>query len=354
MKYTCVGCGAVFEAEEAPERCPKCLRRHGLIPEGATGEDARRAPQGAVVAHANDAQAPRWERTRKLVLGAVAVAVLVAVVGAVLAARRPKVPSSAMDEEELAKTLVQRGVPKEEVVVPFASEPGIITLVSKASGGTTPVERAQAIAQGLRRLLDEAKAVRWKRQRLCPTPPKRAAELLSALTSKDPVEVRSYEAGVLLLAALRAASIPSLLAEVHRQAGKSPDPSGSSGAFAVAIYNERPDVNKQPIAYVDAFGEGTIEAATPLDDLTAVAGYYVQKSLAASARGDSSAAYHDAELALRLAPSWVLPLMARGQALMAGGGSREALGDFRQALQLRDDSASPDGICRSVSSPRGL
>jgi tetratricopeptide (TPR) repeat protein len=191
----------------------------------------------------------------------------------------------------------------------------------------------------VRQLLDQSKAFRWRRQRLPEEPPRRAQELLSALRGKSPGEVRSYEAAALVLAAARAAGLHALLAEVQKQGGRYADPSGSIGAYAVAIYAAAAVPTAKPLGFVDAFGDGSIDEATPLDDLAAVGGFYVLRSLVhTGARGDTAAAYRDADVAVKLAPASPLPKVARGQAMIAGGGGREAIEEFRQAIGKRDDA----------------
>jgi len=37
MKYTCANCDHPFESNHTAPRCPKCLRKHGLIAEPAGG-----------------------------------------------------------------------------------------------------------------------------------------------------------------------------------------------------------------------------------------------------------------------------------------------------------------------------
>jgi Tfp pilus assembly protein PilF len=339
MKYTCVGCGAEFEADpQAKLRCPKCLRHHGLVPE--TPETAADAEGDEAAARPADAPT-RSLGARYAVGGAVLVATVVALVGAVLAVRRAEqLPAESTSDEQLRKAAVARGVAADDVVLPFAADPGIVALARDHARGAGPLERGQALAQAVRQLIDQSKAVRWRRQRPPDEPPRRAVELLSALRSPNPSPVRSYEAATLVLAAARAAGLHALLAEVHKQGGRYADPSGSAGAYAVAVYAAAPAPGQKPLGYVDAFGDGPIDEATPLDDLAAVAGFYVLRSLAhAGGSGDTAAAYRDADLAVKLAPSSPLPLVARGQAVIAGSGAASAVTDLRQAVQKRDDAA---------------
>jgi tetratricopeptide (TPR) repeat protein len=338
MKYTCVGCGAEFEADPQDKlRCPKCLRQHGLEPETSETEADAEGDE----APARPAAVPgRSLGARYAVGGAVLVAAAIALVGALLAVRRAEqLPAESTSDEQLRKAVVARGVASEDVVLPFGVDPGIVALARDHAKGAGPLERGQALAQAVRQLIDQSKAVRWRRQRLPEEPPRRAVDLLSALHSPNPGDVRSYEAAALVLAAARAAGLHALLAEVHKQGGRYADPSGSIGAYAVAVYGAAPAPGQQPLGYVDAFGDGSIDEATPLDDLTAVAGYFVLRSLAhAGGHGDTAAAYRDADLAVKLAPASPLPQVARGQALIAGGGASEAITELRQAAAKRDDA----------------
>ena len=104
MKYTCVGCGAEFEAEPAEKvRCPKCLRQHGLVPDAPAAESAESgaaAPRPAAVAG-------RVSGARYAIGAAVLVATVAAVVGALLAARRAEqAPAESVSDEQLRKAVV--------------------------------------------------------------------------------------------------------------------------------------------------------------------------------------------------------------------------------------------------------
>jgi hypothetical protein len=335
MKYTCVGCGAEFEAEPQDKlRCPQCLRQHGLIPETGAGQGDEDEEPARPAAGAGRSLGARYA-----VGGAVLLAVALAVVGALLATRHAdRAPAESTSDEQLRKAVQARGVAGEDVVLPFATDPGIVAL-ARAAQGTAPLERGEALAAAVRKLIDDSKAVRWRRQRLPEDPPRRAQELLSALHAPNPGDVRSYEAASLVLAAARAAGLHTLLAEVQKQGGRYADPSGSLGAFAVAVYAGPPAPTAKPLGYVDAFGAGPVEEATPLDDVAAVAGFYLMRSLAHSGgSGDTAAAYRDADIAVKLAPASPLPLVARGQALITGSGAREAIAELRQAIAKRDDA----------------
>jgi tetratricopeptide (TPR) repeat protein len=334
MKYTCVGCGADFEAEPQDKlRCPQCLRQHGLIPESGAGEsedEEHELPERG---------AGRSLGARYAVGGAVLLAVALAVVGAFLATRHAeRPPAESTSDEQLRKAVQSRGVASEDIVLPFAADPGIVALAREAKG-TAPLERGEALARSVRQLIDDSKAVRWRRQRLPEDPPRRAQDLLSALRSPNCGDVRSYEAATLVLAAARAAGLHALLAEVQKQGGRYADPSGSMGAYAVAVYAAPPTPASKPLGYVDAFGAGAIDEATPLDDVAAVGAFYLLRSLAhAGGSGDTAASYRDADLAVKLWPGSPLPLVARGQSLIAGSGASEAINELKQAVAKRDDA----------------
>jgi tetratricopeptide (TPR) repeat protein len=330
MRYTCAGCGAEFEAEaEGPEgtkvRCPKCLRQHGLLPDALGVAQSAPAPAAA---------APRSRRT--VILALAAIVLLAGGAGVAIRTLHRPAAGPVLTDAALRAALGRRGVPADAVVLPFTADEGVRSLARDAAGAT-PLARGQAIAQAVRRLVD--KSGRWRRQRLPEQPPRPAAELLSSLRAGNAGEVQSFEAAALTLAAARVAGVPALLAEVHRQGGRIADPTGTVGAFAVAVYEAPPRAGARPAGYVDAFGDGAVDDATPLADDVAAAGYYTLLSLAHSGGdGDTGAAYRSADWATKLAPGWPLALTARGQALIAGGGAREALNDLRQAAAARDDA----------------
>src|SRR5512146_3073919 len=97
MKYTCVGCGAEFEADPQDKlRCPQCLRQHGLIPETGAAADEEEAPERPATG------AGRSLGARYAVGGAVLLAVVVALVGALLATRHAeRQPPEATSDEQL-------------------------------------------------------------------------------------------------------------------------------------------------------------------------------------------------------------------------------------------------------------
>jgi tetratricopeptide (TPR) repeat protein len=337
MNYTCVGCGAEFEADPQDQklRCPHCLRQHGLIPEtGGAADEEEAAPSPPATG------AGRSLGARYAVGGAVLLAVGLALAGALLATRHAErnLPAESTSDEQLRKAVQGRGVPADDVVLPFAADPGIVALAREASG-PGPLERAEALARAARKLIDDSKAFRWRRQRLPEDPPRRAMDLLSALRAPNPGHVRSYEAATLVLAAARAAGLHTLLAEVQKLGGRYADPSGSLGYWVVAVYAAPPTPGAKPLGYVDGFGTGSVDEATPMDDLAAVGGFYLLRSLTHSGGSlDTAAAYRDADLAAKLAPASPLPLVARGQALIAGSGAREAVTEMRAALAKRDDA----------------
>ncbi|HEY3352572.1 MAG TPA: hypothetical protein VGQ83_04940 [Polyangia bacterium] len=330
MRYTCAGCGAEFEAEpgDSKVRCPKCLRQHGLMPESLGAAEEAPVRVSCVL------PPPR----RRLLIGGVGIAVTVAgalAVGLVWGGGGdPRTP--ALSDAQLRAALARRGLPADRIVLPFAADEGVRRLAATTPAGP-PEARGQALAASVRGLVD--KASRWRRQRLPEQPPRSAVELLSALSGGSAGEVQSYEAAALTLAAARAAGLHALLAEVHRQGGRLADSTGTVGAYGVAIYGAAPAVGARPVVYVDAFGDGAIDEATPLGDVQAAAGYYILASLAHSGGdGDSGAAYRAAGWAVALWPGAPLALTARGQALIAGGGAREAVTELRQAAAARDDA----------------
>jgi hypothetical protein len=329
MRFTCVGCGAEFEAEEGRGiRCPKCLRQHGLVPESPIEEPTAVDPE------------PRRRVPRLALVLVACVAVVAAVAGFLIARRRPVAPPpGALTETQLRQAMRGRGLPEGMLAAPFAIDEGVRGLARTHATGGAALARAESIARAVEQLLGEKKATRWRLLRLPEQSPRTAAELLSALLGGSVGEVHSYEAAVLTLAAARAAGLNVLLAEVRRQGGRSADPSGFVGAYAVAVYEGPARAAQKPQGFVQSFGGGAVEDAAPLDDLAAVAGFYVLRSLAHSGGdGDTAAAYRDADLALKLWPDSPLALAARGQALLAGGGARDALVDLRRAANLRGDA----------------
>ena len=124
MKYRCVSCDHVFEAEGATKpRCPRCLGIHEVEPIAEKPAEAKK-------------KEPRPRGPHPWVVAAIVIALAA---GGYYAYGRWKggAPSGvpALDASDLRAALVRLGVPSEKVALPFEITPAIRAFAEKAVGG---------------------------------------------------------------------------------------------------------------------------------------------------------------------------------------------------------------------------
>ena len=365
-KYECSNCGEVFAAQ-TPQRCPACLRQHGIRPARHLGKSPRQ-------------RRSRLGRRRLLVL--VTAAVLIAsLAAAALLLRRaqttlPKPGQLAiLGSPSLRRTLIQRGIPAERVVEPFAADHAVLSLLPKAQGASVE-ELAKALSAKLSgvklRALDigAVTAVDAKLRRSLGV--RTAAQLASQLAAGNLTTATSYELSVLALSLCRAAGLNAVLAEAHTLSDApvvSADVRGYLGRYVVVVYQPG-KLGGAKLATLDPAralklpawqGSGADNSMTskakvvvPLDDASAAAHLLSLRALwlarvGAQLRSPTkkapkaiaaplAEAYELSRLALlAAAPSPTLHL-ARAVVLTAAGGVGDALAEAKSALALRDDA----------------
>lgn len=352
MQYTCANCDHVFESDDDKPRCPKCLRRHGLLPEGAEAPAAA-ADRPAARAEAAPSPGRRW-----MILGAVAVVVLGGIgVGVWLLTRKKpadKVPSQVglgpVKEAVLRKVAERRGVPLGTVY--FAPDDTIAAEGRRLGTGGDRGAVARRVLAAARVGVAEGrtgKTAAGKKPWVGLRPAGRfkasdlmaAGPLLAAMKAERPVTILGYELASLTLALARAAGLHAVLAEIYRHTDlKGPaDPSGFQGCFGVAIYASASYQGQPELVLDPARGTvGTAKEFEVLTDLRAVAhGLALHAFGMLRSAGDLPAANQALEQAARLAPRSATIAAARGMLLLTNGGVDPALDAFRLALSLRED-----------------
>ena len=352
--YQCTHCDDTFEHQgHAPPRCPRCLRRNGLLPVG--GE----------LSPAGD-EAPGEGSRRRLLRIALALCALGLAAGAALYMhlRATDVPMpgqlAQLDQETLHLTLAARGLPADiEAPHPLAGGEAVAALASEAGQGEDAAKRAQAVAQLLAGKLNRAAPL----LNTSPSWPARTPDaLLKALVAREPTKVTSLELASLLVALLRAADLSAVLAERFTTTApmSAPDPSGYLGRY-VAVVFPRGKLGAEPIARLDPLRSlklpgWAVEQGEPgmsvsgdqvilLGDASAAAHLLSQRALAAAPKKPEQAYKLSLAAQSVSAPSATL-ILARAQVLAASGGLKDALGAARKALATRQDAPRQAGLAR--------
>ncbi len=360
-EYQCTNCDAPFVHEgHGRLRCPRCLRQNGLLPL----EEASAAPKQ-----------PGRRRGGKLVIALVVCALaLAAGAGLLLHKRKTELPApgqlAALDAATLRATLVKRGVPADLAAVSPLKVGEAVEALAGGVDGDDPAARARAVAAAV------VKAMAGRRPLLSGQPGWAAREPEALLTLNDAPndapndvgkgargdEVTSLELCALLVAALRAADLPAVLAERFKSSAPAgvADVSGVLGRYAAVVY--RPgELGGEPLLSLDPMTALELPAWAREPDIKAMAAPREGLKLL----GDASAAAH--LLSLRAlqrgkdradrayaqsgaavaaaAPSATLQL-ARAQVLATAGGTRDAVSAARKALTLREDAPRMAGLAR--------
>jgi tetratricopeptide (TPR) repeat protein len=337
MRYLCVHCDEKFELEAQHElRCPKCMRVHGI---------RQLADSAAVVA-----RSPR-NRVR---LGAIATLLVLAAAGAYMLWRRELGPDPAtLASSPLAARVLQRELERASVqagplVRLLEPDAQVERFALRASAGQSDAHgKAVAVVNALRARASRAAFVPWSLSDPRIGSLRTAAQVLAAI-SKDGAQQQLYplELAALAVAALRAVSVPAMLAEVYAWPGEHVplDPSGRFGYFAPALL--------QPHAaarVLDAYGgrpeQPSCAQCAVLSDLQAVgAGLALMASQRLAANEDPAIALRDADAAVKLLPSSPSVRSARGAVLLANGASDLGQGELEAASQMRPDAARRNNL----------
>ena len=365
MQYTCANCDHTFESDEEKPRCPKCLRRHGLIPD--TGEDndkkgaGRKAAGGSALSRELPPGVVPGRSARNKLIALVVVAVLVVGgVGAGIYFLVRKKPSAAVPDQVplgpakvalLKQVARKRGVPLETVY--FAPDADVTKRGRALGHGGDARAVAGRILAFVRSGLPQgdtgktmAGAKPWMTLRPTGRPKASnlmtAGQLFGALIQQRPVTVVDYELACLYLALARAAGLKAVLAEIYRNTDqKGPaDPSGYLGHFGVALYTG-PKYAGRPTLVVDPT-RGRMNQAKEFEVLTdleaAAHGLSLQGEALLRLHGAPADANEAIAGAVKLAPRSATVNAARGMLLLKTGGLEPGLDALRTARTLREDA----------------
>lgn len=330
MRYQCVQCDEKFELREGDEqRCPKCMRVHGLRP---LATDSTAAPK----------------RANTVPLIAASALLIAAAAGGYYWYQRQQVPSDPaalarqpLSPSALSAELERRGIKGEPLARLLEADDAVERFAERATSGQgSDADKAAAVVKALRARATAQAYVPWSLSDPRAEPPRTAAETLAAL-AKDGARLQLYplELAALGVAALRAVDVPAMLAEVRAVTGeRAPlDASGRFGYFAVAL------AGGPKAQLFDVYGGRApfaAEGAALRSDIEAVG---AALSLRANARlvqnEDPAAALRDADAAIKLLPSSAAVRTSRGTVLLANAAADLGEAELKAAAQMAPDAA---------------
>lgn len=353
-EYQCTHCDDSFEHQgPGPARCPRCLRRNGLLPAGEQASPAR-------------GERPSAGTRRPWLWLALGVSLLGLAIGAGLFfyKRATDLPLpgqlAQLDQQTLRLTLAARGVPADvEAIHPLLGGAGVAALVKEAGRETDGAKRALALATAVAGKISEAKPTLLEAPTWSARPPE---ALLKALAANPALEVTSLELASLLVAVLRGAGLPTVLAERFSSTAPvgAPDPSGLMGRYVAVVYPPG-KLGAEPVARLDPYRAVTLpvwareegqagmtvsaDGIVPLGDASAAAHMMSQRALAAALKKPEQA-YKLSRTALAAAAPSATLILARAQVLAAAGGTKDAVATARKALAAREDAPRQVGVAR--------
>jgi tetratricopeptide (TPR) repeat protein len=332
MRYRCLACDHVFEADDSEKRprCPRCMGIHDVEPLKSGGGEKRGAKGGR---------------------GGRSVAVLLVLAAAAAVAyyllREPdeggKEAEEALEPESLADALEERGVPADDVVLPFEVSGRIERLAERVAGDAEGAGAVQTLLDELGRLQKDKSWKPFHQRSLSTRAPLTADELLAAIESEtdDPPEATSYEATCLLLAAARAAGVSGArMARIYSFEGEDrpADPTGRYGRFAVALGGDGESSPRLFEPHDLRSGKSAAGESRVLSDVEAAAPYYHEKALSLLVERDTAAAFRANDAAIRLDPDCAAYRVGRGMIFVISGAPDEALAEYEKAIKRRDDA----------------
>ncbi|MCD6496701.1 MAG: tetratricopeptide repeat protein [Deltaproteobacteria bacterium] len=335
MKYVCTHCGSVVEADEAPARCPTCLRKHGLIPE----DDRDKAKQ------ANKAAGPASSNKRLIIIAAAASLLLGAGLGVWLISRHSKNHGSSnttrvlgrMSAARLVAALKKEGTP--DHTLPFDPDQAIAKWAAPLKKGAIR-DTATALLQATRKMMDPDGSIKAA-EADHPGSLLTAKQVLAAGKGDDEASAQSYAMAAFVLAAARSLGLRATMIEIYAEPGhKGPlDDTGRLGRFGVALFAQSFS-QKKPDAVIDPLlpklDQPTQYAL--LDDLSALGAYLnlkAQQTLMTNQDPTTTAML--ARAAAHLAPTSPSVQCGRSTMLLAVGGLQPGLSAAHKALGLHDD-----------------
>ncbi|MET0339555.1 MAG: hypothetical protein ABW252_01065 [Polyangiales bacterium] len=345
MRYVCVHCDHKWEAdgEQAPKRCPACLRANG--------------PQLATASQ-QPAAAPR-PRSKAALIALGVVAVLAAVGGYFVWGGRPSAgergvvaPLSASElDDALAKAQVRAG----DLAKLLVADPAVSKWAEKVAGSANggPYAKAEAIHAAVRARASAVGFVPWSLGEPRASIVGGAAHTLAAI-EKDGARFEAYplELAALEVAALRALDVPALVAELIDVDGeRAPlDPSGYLGYYVAAVYPGEPGLGTPRL--FDPYGgrplaQGAKHAV--LGDPQVVGSALSLRALhEISYLGDPKRALDSSSHALILSGTLPAVRTVRGMVVLAGRLSEQGFQELEAARQQRDDAARKHNLASAA------
>ncbi|MFI5309239.1 MAG: tetratricopeptide repeat protein, partial [Polyangiales bacterium] len=328
-------CDHECELEQgAEQRCPKCMRVHGL----RKLDDAEK-PAAAVAKPA--------ARSRLVTLACV----LVAIAGAggyALWKRNQSLDPQALErtplsEDELKRELERRGVDPGALLSFLAPDAALTRFAERAAQGhSTAEDKARAVVTALRARATSHAFVPGSMTDPRVDPPLLSAAKASAAISKDDARLELYplELAALAVAALRAVQVPAMVAEVHAfpDARGPLDPSGRLGYFGLAL----PAASGKP-RLLDVYGTRAEQAVCSdcalRSDLQVLgAALSLQALQRLTHNEDPASALHDADAAVKLLPESATVRSARGTVLLSNGATELGQSELEAAAQMQPDA----------------
>jgi tetratricopeptide (TPR) repeat protein len=345
MKYKCIKCDRVFEAE-GPDRprCPQCLGIHDVEPVAAEAAKPAHKPRGA----------------RTWIIAAVVVAL-----GAVAYLVYPRLKGGdggepVLEADDLRAALVRAGVPEKDVALPFEVTVRIRAFAEKAVAGRDDAEALEALIGAIAEMKKQGRWVRHHQRTPRLTDPLTADALIAELEKprEAPYQATSYELACLLLAAARAVGADAHMVQIFSFEGvKAPaDPAGKLGRYGVALGRGSP---KEPPPLFDPFelrsGKAARADAVVLGEEAAVAPFYAHRSLALWTSRKTSEALVLNDFAIKLDPKCPLYRSGRGLIFLTSGAIGEAIAEFEKAVKRRDDAVTRANLAEALlgSDPTG-
>lgn len=332
MRYLCVHCDHrwAVEGDEAPRRCPSCMRATGVEP---VRETAAKKASGS----------------KRGVWWLAAGLALVVAGSAVWLSRRSQdiegpVPVRPLSTAELASVLKREQV-QAGGLESLLDETAAVEAFAKQGAGSS--QDAFALGESITRALrDRAKAqafVPWSLGEPRPTAIMKPDALLKLL-SKDSGRAELYplEVCALQVAALRSLGVTAMIAELlDGPSDRAPlDPAGYFGYFVVQVAAD--DSPQAKVKLYDPYAGRTLAAdakVNVLDDSTVIGAALATRAVhEISYLADPKLALDSSSHALRLAARLPSVRTARGIVVLSGKMVEQGLQELSAAAQLRRDA----------------
>lgn len=337
MDYVCVHCDHhwTVDDEEAPQRCPACMRATGIEPAGI--DPASRATE------------PTLPKSRGRWLGLLLALLALGALAAVFVMRRAASvegppPLRPLSHAELNARLAHEQIEAGDMARLLAADEAIESFAEKATAKSSGIpQQAKAIHEAIRGRARAGAFVAWSLAEPRESSLMTAAQTMKAIAG-DGAKKRLYplEAAALEVAAMRAEGIAAMLAELIDVPGeRAPlDAAGYLGYFVVAVYPK--EAGQGTATVFDPYAGRELGANAKfqvLDDVTAIGAALSLRAVHEVAYlGDPRAALESSSSALRLSAKLPSVRTARGIIVLGGKMVEQGLQEFEAARQLRADA----------------